>query len=221
MSCERHADAILEHALGEPAPPELEAHLRSCAACREALQRERRLLGGIDGELRDAVSLVPSPAFLPRVRERVAREADARTWTWSRLVPAGAVAATLAIGAWLLQSSPKPPSSAVVRVEPRRETPAPSPAVVEVPRRSEASAVSMARKSRPARSEPEVLVPPGEEAALLRFVATIRAGRVDATALVQEPAPPPPDLGIAPLAELPPLEVKPLTAETNSEGVDQ
>jgi hypothetical protein len=68
--------------------------------------------------------------------------------------------------------------------------------------------------ARPA--EPEVLVPPGQEAALLRFVATMRSGRVDAAALAQPDAA---ELAIAPLAELPALEVKPLAAEANPEGV--
>jgi hypothetical protein len=212
MSCARFADAILEHALGEPAPAELQSHLRGCAACSAALERERQLAGRLDGELRAALDVAPSAALLPRVRARAAAHAERRSSPWLRwLLPVAAAAATLALVAWLRQPTTLPPGpAAAARVEPRRETPAPlAPVVVARTRSAKPSPAA-----RPA--DPEVLVPPGQEAALLRFVATMRSGRVDAAALAQPDAA---ELAIAPLAELPALEVKPLAADANPEGV--
>jgi hypothetical protein len=224
MSCARHSDAILEHALGEPATLELQAHLGGCDGCRAALERERRLVGRIDGELREALEVSPGPALLPRVRERAASETERRpAWGMRWLIPVAAGAAALAMTAWLLRATPVPQAPQTVRVEPRRESPAPPVTLTEASPRARTVARAKPPKAlaavRPA--APEVLVPAAEEAALLRFVATIRAGRVDMTAIVREDAPPPPDLGIAPLTELPSLDVKPLTAESIPEGVIQ
>jgi hypothetical protein len=215
MSCARHADAILEHALGEPASLELQAHLRECETCRAALEHERQLVGSIDNELRATLDVAPSPEFLPRVRQAAASETETRSAPWLRwLLP---VAAMLAVVTWLRQPTPVPPQpAATLSVAPRREIPVPVPAATVTPAPPRTAAV---RRPAPRLPQPEVLVPPGEEALLRRFVATLRAGRVDGTALVQPEAAPPPDLGIAPLAEAPSLELKPLTAESNPEGV--
>ena len=213
MSCARFADAIVDHVLGEPAPAELQSHLSGCEACRTALERERELAGRLDGELRQALDVAPSPALLPRGRARVAAEAERRATPWLRfLVPLAAAAATLALVAWLRQPvAPKHPAT-TARVEPRPAAPATAPPPATV-------ASAKPAPPPPRRREPEVLVPPGEEAALLRFVATLRGGEVDVAALVQPEAPPPAGLAIAPLADLPSLELKPLTAESNPEGV--
>jgi hypothetical protein len=222
MSCAHHADAILEHALGEPATAELQSHLPSCAECRAALERERQLLGTIDGALRGALVVSPSPALLPRVRERVAGQTGRRSaWGLRWLLPVAAGAAALAMSAWLLRPTPVPRARETARVEPRRESPAPLVRPTEAPPGPPAVAKPKKPKApaAPRPATPAVLVPAAEEAALLRFVATVRAGRVDMAAIVREEAPPPPDLGIAPLAELPSLEVKPLTGESNPEGV--
>jgi hypothetical protein len=56
---------------------------------------------------------------------------------------------------------------------------------------------------------------------LLRLAAALRTGKVDAAGLLPAEAPAPKDLAIAPLEELPPLELRPLVSGTDSEGVDQ
>jgi len=216
MGCDVHADAILEHALGEPASAELQAHLRECDPCRAALEREQRLVGRIDGELRQAVAVVPSVEFLPRVRQRAASRTETQFAPWMRwLVP---VAATLALVTWLRQPTAIPAAQPVATssVVPRPEIPVPVPTAPAKPAPPRMAAV---RTPAPRRPQPEVLVPPGEEALLRRFVATLRSGRFDGSALVQPDAAPPPDLGIVPLAEMPSLDLKPLTAESNTEGV--
>lgn len=178
-------------------------------------EREQHLLGRVDEELQKALDVAPSPEFLARVRERVAREtAPAHPWMrW--LVFAAAGAGTLAFGAWLLQSPSTPPGSLGVassRREPRGESPAAEPPAPRAPERS-------ARASSPLAAigptQPEVLVPPGEEELLRRFVAAVRSGHVDASAIVTVAEPQPtPDLAIAP------LDVKPLTMDIDTEGVE-
>ena len=176
-------------------------------------EREQSLLGRIDEELRQALDVAPSPAFLPRVREKVAREAAPRAWGLSWLVLAVAGAAAVAAAAWLLQSQPAPQSSPVaeLRVERPALSATTAPAVPEA--RRAVKVVPVAATAQPA-PQPEILVPPGQEEALRRFVSAIWSGQVDATAIIAGDAPSVlPDLVIAP------LEVKPLTTETDTEGV--
>jgi len=214
VSCERWADAILEQALGAPASPELESHLRSCDGCRDALQRERRLLGRIDGELSEAVSLTPSPTFLPRVRERVATEAPGRRWwTLPVLLPVAASVVVVIAGLSLMRRPPSRPQ--IVEAPP---LPSPRAAVSVEPVAPSAAATRVApprveRRRLERRTEPEVLVPPGEEELTRRFVVALRARRADETGVVAG-EPESPNLAIPLLAEIPPIEVKPLTSGT-------
>lgn len=227
MSCERYADALLEHALGEPAPLELESHLRCCAACRGALERERRLLGKIDGELRDAVSVSPSPELLPRVRARVAdAAATGRPWRLFWLLPAaaGLVALVAAVslrqpsGAQATQASSAAPPAAARVAEATRPVPEARGSAGDLP----AKPIVRRPRTQRTRTEPEVLVPPGEEELVRRFVVALRARRPDETGIVAgETQPGSPALAIPLLEEIPPLEVKPLTASNDPEGVNR
>lgn len=218
MSCERYADALLETALGEPAAPELESHLRSCAACREALDRESRLVGRIDGELRDAVSVSPSPELQPRVRVLLAGDAaTGRPWRLFWLIPVAAGVVALVAAVSLRQRSALPPAAPRF-AESTRPVPEARGSAGELPAKP---VVQRPRTQRP-RTEPEVLVPPGEEELVRRFVAALQTGRVDAAAvLTGQSQSQSPDLAIPLLEEIPPLEVKPLTASTDPEGVNR
>ena len=60
-------------------------------------------------------------------------------------------------------------------------------------------------------AEPEVLVPPGEQAAVLRLYQAVKERRVDAASLLTPPAP----LEPAPL-KIPPLEVASLEVESRA-----
>src|SRR5262245_46683042 len=134
MSCERHSDALIEHALGAPAPSELQEHLRGCHECRSSLERERRLVAALDDELRAALDVTPSPNLLPRVRAAATEEAARRSTPWLRwLWPLAAAAATLALLAWLRQPvEPPQPAVTTARFEPARDT-SPPPRVAEAP----------------------------------------------------------------------------------------
>jgi hypothetical protein len=191
-------------------------------------EHERSLLDRVDEELRQALDVAPSPEFLPRVRERVAKEASAsRAWTLPWLMPVAAgVVAVIATVLFLLRQ-PAPIGSPAT--QPRS---AASPAVAESPRpvpdvpvsAPEPPARPLVERPRPERAstEPEVLVPPGEEELIRRFVAALRTRRVDAAAvLTGDGQPQPPDLAIPFLEEILPLEMKPLTAGTDAEGVNR
>ncbi len=215
MSCTHEREAVLAAARAESAPPEVERQLQSCPACRETFERERRLLGQIDEVLGDALSLRPSPELLPRIR-RAVESSKAPSWSSAWFLPVAAGGAALAVAAWLLA---RPPAA---------QRPAPEARIDPPPASASAAPPVSAPPAVPAKAaaarrpwEPEVLVTPGQEAELQRLVAALRSGRVDATSLLGEAAPPPQDLAVAPLAEVAPLEVKPLVSETGSEGVDQ
>jgi hypothetical protein len=220
MSCERYADAILEQALGEPAAPELEAHLRTCDACRETLERERRLIGTIDGELREAVSVSPRPWFRRGVRERIASESRRRRLQRYVLLPVAA-SVVVSIAAWsLMRRAPLPPQSVRATAAATPALPAPpapaaaAPFTPAVP----ATRIPTQRVARrlDRRPEPEVLVPAGEEELTRRFVVSLRARRPDQTAVVAGTTESEsPELAIPLLAEIPPIEMKPLMSSTD------
>ncbi len=195
MSCERHRSAIRDIALGEAPSRRLGDHLRSCPACRAVLDDDRRRLAGIDGELKEALAVEPSVALLPRVREAashgVKRQGPGRL-AW--LVPLAASVVALAILLPLARRG-SPPSPGVPWAAPSARVPAAVPPVhtAEAPvaqggvkTRKEPRGVRPALPhGRPGRTgaaqstdEPEVIVPPGGEAALRRFVAAIRDRRV-------------------------------------------
>ena len=200
MSCEVYRPALTDVALGLAVPPALEAHLRACAPCRALLDEDRRLLGRIEGELESALQVVPSPGFLPRVRQRV-QEPPVVPGRWRFwLVPAMAAAGA----AWLFLRQPAPvpvvapPAPVAGEIAPPTPLPIP-PAPALVPERRAARA--------PRAAEPEVLVPLAEQQAFARYVADLeRHRRVLAG---------PPTLGTAAdgvSAEMPPNTLAPLPA---------
>jgi hypothetical protein len=218
MSCARFDDQVLEHALGEPASTDLDAHLRGCPACRASLEREREFVGRIDTGLREALDVVPGPRLLPRVRQGVSASPAVPAWSL-RWMPIAASLIALVATVLLLRGRPEavPPEQPVARataVAPRPDAPSPSvavPAAVPVPVVRPATA----SQKRPL---PEVLVPPGEAELLARYVAAVRARRIEAPPAGVEAARSQ-EVAIPQLLQLAPLEVTPLT-DVNPEGVD-
>jgi hypothetical protein len=218
MGCNVHADAILEHALGEPASAELQAHLRECDPCRAALEREQQLVGRIDGELSEALAVTPSPALLPRVRQAVRTPTAQSAWSWPRLLP---IAAGLAAVATLLVLRGRPeavpseqPATPAIAVARPPDPPSPSLAVpTPVPGR-----VVRPATVRQKPLQPEVLVPPGEAELVARYAAAVRAQRIEAPPAGVEDARSQ-ELVVPLLQQIVPLEVKSL-ADVNPEGVD-
>jgi hypothetical protein len=253
MSCERYVDALANHAAGAGGGPELEAHLASCAGCRDELTVLRRALDLADGEMGALLSAEPSASLGARIRRATAEDGKPSVrpvalWVWPAVAAALVLAVTLVAGRGGLVaprdtsgdsgSSPAEPRQADAArrgQEPRRPLPSSTAerapaigvstgsgaapanesggprAVIGVSRTLERHAIG---DRTPAR-DPDVLVPPGEEEALLRFAADLQEQRVrpdsllvvDLSAPLLEPGP----ITIPPL-EIPPLEIPPLDA---------
>jgi len=168
----------------------------------------------MDRGIRDTVAAEPSPEFAARVLRRVQQErASAQSWSagWFPAM-AGALAVLVLSAVWL------------VRHELPHSTTSPSARNAPIEQRSRAAettqaAISQAEPVRPAThvrgresvrpataeaNQPEVLVPRGEEAAVLRLYAAVWSGRVDVASLVAESPPlKPAEIRVAPLAVTP------------------
>ena len=93
--CQDWKEPLTEIALGLPAPRDVEEHLASCAACREALTALRERSRQMDSGLRSLVGTEgPSPAFRDRLTSAIdARHASRFGWR----VPIRAIAAGVAL----------------------------------------------------------------------------------------------------------------------------
>jgi hypothetical protein len=184
MSCERHRPALMDVALGAPAPPALAMHLAECPACRATLDKEQQLVRHLDAEVEASLHLQPSVDFLPRVRQRVIEPPPARRrWRMTWFVPA-------AIGLLLVSRIlvPKPTNPAPARpqtaaTEPRRFSPPHRVPAPSSPRSTPHAAMRMAHAERAAAPMPAVLIPAAEREALRRYVRGLQARRVDSTLL--------------------------------------
>ena len=217
MSCDRYTAALADHACGADLSPEVEAHLASCVGCAARLARQRRAVEGLDAELQQLVAVEPSPFFVERVPAHVSESParrPTRLWWWS----AAAAAAVMALAAFLLSDDRQQPASAPVHAD--ATTPLPSSTVTDQPSSAVVRDLPPPVEQRPRHSvraqrqpataaEPKVLVPPGQMQAVERYVALLRSGRLDTSAL--QPAasvdPVPAELVLGP------LEIDPMTVE--------
>jgi hypothetical protein len=180
----------------------------------------------LDRELDAALEIDPSPEFLARVRMRI--ESEPRRAPWPLGVPVGARRWALAgLGALAVavlavavirsgrSESARPASQVAGMVPPASAFAAPSmPPMEVVPPGSgivgPAAARSRARRAAPAATvaAPPVLVAANEVAALERLFARAREGRVDMSALPDQPDPP---VASAPLAPIDAIDVAPIS----------
>jgi len=94
MSCERVSNSLVSYLDGRASAEErsiVEAHLQSCAACRERAEEFRRLWD----VMAEAPAVEPSFGFDARLRQRIAAEARPRLWSW--LVPSPRLAAAVVV----------------------------------------------------------------------------------------------------------------------------
>lgn len=191
MSCRRHREAIRGAALGEPLPERTRAHIVACAGCRARLDRDRELLGRLEGELRAFSSGEASPELVARVRARLGsvRPAAGATRWW---LAAAAVAGLLAAAIALSGRTPRdrrpatPPDAADLRPGEPEVVVTPSPDVRPEPRsRSETATPRVSPSTPPARRiAPEVLVPARDREALRRFAERRHLWRLGAEPVV-------------------------------------
>ena len=213
----------------------------------DAERRDEALTASaLDGEIRAALDVDPSPEFLARVRTGIASEPRQAAWRWPWMfAAAGAMATLIAIA--IVVSGPhevssvlpadRTPLQARMVVAPFSQPLTGSHGIVRVLpvgsgfSRTERSAEAFALQPRePARSvhaagrqprEPEVLIDPRESMALRRLIAGTREGTLDLSAALQATTPTAMDL--PPLSEIaiPVITIDPITPEAGDEGARQ
>ncbi|MBI1750818.1 MAG: hypothetical protein HY234_05825 [Acidobacteria bacterium] len=229
MSCEQYKSRIavvaaaFRPASSTPsnAVPDLDlaAHLAACPACRAEFDTQRALLASIDRGLASMVAGKPAGDFAAHVRSRIAQEGIApRPWFAGWLpVTAAALALVVLVGVLTIGRPPRLPQSTRV-TPPAPVAPAEKPhatAPPEVPRTEAPTTVAAGRRppregQSAANREPEVLVPRGEMAAVMRLFNANWEGKADGASLMAAAMPTTEIL--KPLAT-PELKISPLEIE--------
>ena len=185
MLCARYQEWMIPAAL-DGLPPErtreLDAHLRSCAACRAEFERARMLSNAIDRGLAAAVNVQPSPQLVARVRSEISRMPAPSVWPFAHWIPLAACAlAAVVLAALLLRprvpspSTPATPEIAsapvVTPASPARQTAA-APSHVR-------NSLARAKRDNDVAHQSKVLVPQGQWQAVARFAVAVGRGRVN------------------------------------------
>jgi hypothetical protein len=202
MPCEHYQTALTEAAATGVLPPELREHLANCAGCRATFTAEQNLFASIDMGIHAAANAELPPAFLSRVQARIKEEKQPHgkySWipTWAFAAVSAAV--LLAFVFPLLKSKPRQPApTPAILVQKTLTSPAAQQTIRDsipevatrhaAPSRSTLTVtkhtIAPQENSRRFTAEPEVLVPPDEQLAFARFVATAGQNKgLDATAL--------------------------------------
>jgi hypothetical protein len=218
MSCERHTSETVDHACGAEIAADAAAHLADCEACRRMFDEQLRLLQDLDRQLEEALAIQPSSRFVPDVLARVERpELRWRKMLWWSPAAAAAAAVLMLVTLGSLRSGEQrtadrrnPAASSNVspaRVADRTPSEAVPPTRPEPVSRANSSRrrVAPARGvvERPSGVEPEVVVPAVQSQAIARYLALVRRGVLDASALARSNEADivvPTDLVIAPLS---------------------
>lgn len=221
MDCRAYQNDLKELA-AEAVSPRREAalrtHLELCAACRAVLAVELELFRGLDAALRKELNPVLPPGLAARIRASVQSEPV----PLPRSIPAWAIAAAFAVLAagfvWVQVNwrgpetlNPKPVNIAREVASAKGAAAAEPESFARAARRPAAREAYKPRKKMAVRArEPQVLVPPGQQEAVARFLSGLQRGDVKGEMLLADrrnfelPLP-----AIAPL-EFEPVDVKPL-----------
>ena len=227
MSCERFQTRLVAFAFGAD-DPEFRAHLDSCAACRAGLEAERALLAAIDRSLAAMVQPEPSGDFAAHVRRRITESAAApRPWFAGWVPATAATLALVAVTVWTIGYPPHWPQS--VQERPFVPlAPAEKPRVAAAPSEAPRPLAAGPRTFGPPRGghsaairEPEVLVPRGEMAAVMRLYSASWNGQADGASLMAAAVPTTEllkPLATPPELKIEPLEIAPLVEEGKPKG---
>lgn len=148
------------------------------------------LPGDFDALLRHTMAAEPSPAFLPRVRERVREERRPSRWMAPWVLAATAAAATLVVALTLpaLVGSPAiAPTAPVAPVS--RVANAALPPPVQPPAVAAGRVAAVRRAAAVVAASPVVIVDRGQRAALSLYVRLMQQGRLTEEAAAQTVAP--------------------------------
>lgn len=219
MSCDRYTDAIVDHACGADLADDAAAHLRGCAACRRIFEEQRQLLRGLDSDLQAALAIEPSAWFEAQTLAGLERSPIRRPglFWW---IAVAAAAAVIILGTLVaIRSGDRQPldrqeaaarpvapptsvaepvgSSAAQAVVATRSAAASS----ETPRRREPATVAARQQGGP--TKPDVAVVTTQAQAIARYLAFVRKGAIDSSALADPNTvaiAAPDDLVIAPIS---------------------
>jgi hypothetical protein len=194
MLCESYRETLNEAALrDERLPAEVQAHVASCASCRESFSDEKALFRLIEAEVRIRTNAEVPASLLPRVRHQIAASAAARTW---RVPVLAYIASGLAVGAMALSFAVRTRVSSVKPEPSAHNISLPAPDQTGVSQTGEGPVemlVAISKRSRKQpqvalRAEPEVLVSAEEQLGLQRYTASLRSMAADRAAIVKPEA---------------------------------
>jgi negative regulator of sigma E activity len=175
----------------------------------------------LENDLRQALSVEPSPEFVARVRMRIAAEPTPSVWWRPRgLVTVGALAAVLVATVYVLRPHEQPSRSADLSLPADRPTVVPERNPEPVVVQGFSPAVSRPAIVRPAvsrskRGDPEVLVSQAEMKGLRRLIALASQGDPDLQLLLAAPVPSTPVSDIQHDAiVIAPISIDPLEPDT-------
>jgi anti-sigma factor RsiW len=212
-----HGEAAHRDAMPAPLQDvDLRAHLNSCAACAAEFARTRLLLSAIDRGIEASVGGEPSPEMMARFRRRISEEPAPHSWI-GMWIPVAAAALAVAAFLWLgIRSGPRHTWPASSHEAAANSAPAQTP---RGPESNTATAnlappvpshVGASRALKPG-GRLDVLVPPGQMAAVLELQAALRNGSVEPSSIVPDQEDPGAPLDIARL-KISPLEFPKLDA---------
>ena len=219
-------DWIADAALGALAlgrEREFLAHTADCVSCREAYKHAREVAAFVDRGVESLVNGVPSPHFTTRLRARIAAEPAPARFHWAAWATSASALAFAAILLILLTRGGHtlgPHSAAFVASQSQpSSTPTVTPNLPTQPVTTEQPSAPHAhraiRRAVPRTSEPEVLVQPGELAAVRQFVDSVRAGRVDGAQIIAAQHPLEKPLELNPI-EIPDLDAPKSESESTA-----
>jgi hypothetical protein len=177
----------------ERLPAEVQAHLASCASCRESFSDEKALFGLLEAEVRMRINAEMPASLLPRVRHEIAALAAERTWR----VPVPAyIASGLAVGAIALSFAVRTKVSSVKPELSAHNISLPAPNEPNVSQTGEGPVEMLVATSKRShkqpqvalRAEPEVLVSAEEQVGLRRYTASLRSMAAERAANVKPEA---------------------------------
>jgi hypothetical protein len=184
MACKKYSRLIANAALGglnAARSGELREHLAQCAACSKEFEHAKAASAAMNRSMEALVAGEPSPQFVARLRARIANESVSAHPEWQTWIPV--VCGGFAFAALLMALMIRAPHRDTGSVAPVAQN-LPNPGA-QVPTNmgkgaAEASQTLSRTKYRVARlREPEVLVPPGQLAAVMQFANAVNEGRID------------------------------------------
>ncbi|HEV3254117.1 MAG TPA: hypothetical protein VG033_06905 [Candidatus Acidoferrales bacterium] len=198
MACLDYKNRLTDAALASLATGEgarqndggLRAHLDACADCAAEFARTRLLLSAIDRGVEASVAAEPSPEMMARFRRRIAEEPAPHSWTGTWIpVVAAALAVAVAAFLWLgIRTAPHSIAPAASGELVTHSTPAQTPSRAQENGASArltppvSSRLSASRALKPG-GKLDVLVPPGQMAAILELQAALKNGSVDPSSI--------------------------------------